>query len=99
MKFSKLFSEINGFSKFSENLLINRLEKIVLKNNCKLKNKNLNLFPTRFKIFLNMYFSQCLPINNSIFDLFKINVIRLYLIKSFRGKAQALGKPSNGQRS
>ena len=31
--------------------------------------------------------------------MIKYNLIRLYLIKSFRGRCQALGKPSRGQRT
>jgi ribosomal protein S13 len=48
---------------------------------------------------INMYLSQLFSINNSIDELIKYNVIRLYLIKSFRGKAQSMGKPSHGQRT
>ena len=32
-------------------------------------------------------------------ELNKLNVVRLFLIKSFKGKAQAVGKPSRGQRT
>jgi ribosomal protein S13 len=36
---------------------------------------------------------------NQITDLKKLNIIRLYLIKSYRGKAHAIGKPVKGQRT
>jgi ribosomal protein S13 len=50
------------------------------------------------KIF-NMYLSQLTSINNNIFELLKYNLIRLYLIKTFRGRCHALGKPVRGQRT
>ena len=52
-----------------------------------------------FREILNMYFSQAISINHSIFELMTINLIRLYLTRTFRGRAQALGKPSRGQRT
>lgn len=38
-------------------------------------------------------------INFQVTELNRLNVIRLFLIKTFRGKAQAFGKPSRGQRT
>ena len=38
-------------------------------------------------------------VNNRLDDLYKLNIIRLYLIKSYRGRAHALGKPVRGQRT
>jgi ribosomal protein S13 len=52
-----------------------------------------------YKKILNMYFSQINSINFSILEMERYNVIRLYLTKTFRGRAQALGKPSRGQRT
>ena len=48
---------------------------------------------------INMYLSQLTSINNTIFELIKYNLIRLYLIKTFRGRSHALGKPVHGQRT
>lgn len=48
---------------------------------------------------INMYLSQLTSINNSIFEIIKYNLIRLYLIKTFRGRCHALGKPCRGQRT
>ena len=48
---------------------------------------------------INRIFSQMSSINYQINELTQLNVIRLFLIKSFRGKAQAFGKPSRGQRT
>jgi len=48
---------------------------------------------------LNRIFSQMASINYQVYDLNRLNIVRLYLIKSYRGKAQAYGKPSRGQRT
>ena len=48
---------------------------------------------------LNIIFSQVNTVNNTLFDIQKLNIIRLYLIKSYRGRAHALGKPVRGQRT
>lgn len=48
---------------------------------------------------LNRIFSQMASINYQVHDLNRLNIVRLYLIKSYRGKAQAYGKPSRGQRT
>ena len=59
----------------------------------------LNSLPLNQRKILNMYFSQLISINNNIFELIKYNIIRLYLIKTFRGRCHALGKPVKGQRT
>ena len=46
-----------------------------------------------------MYLSQLISINNNIFELIKYNLVRLYLIKTFKGRCHALGKPAHGQRT
>lgn len=48
---------------------------------------------------LNIYFSQLTSVNNQVKELTRFSSIRLYLLKTTRGKAQALGKPSRGQRT
>ena len=48
---------------------------------------------------INMYFSRLISINNHINELIKYNIIRLYLIKTFKGRCHALGKPARGQRT
>ena len=49
--------------------------------------------------FLNHYYSQVSSVNNTMFDLKKLNIVRLYLVKSYRGRCHALGKPVHGQRT
>ena len=48
---------------------------------------------------LNIIFSQINSVNNQIPELKKLNTLRLYLIKSYRGRCHAIGKPVNGQRT
>lgn len=52
-----------------------------------------------YKKIYNMFFAQNISVNNEVFELVRYNLIRLFLIKSFRGKCSALGKPSRGQRT
>lgn len=53
----------------------------------------------RFLRVFNMFLAQLTSVNGDYFALLKSNLIRLYLIRSFRGRAQAIGKPSRGQRT
>ena len=48
---------------------------------------------------LNIIFSQWSSINHSVAELKHFNSLKLFLFKTTRGKAQALGKPSRGQRT
>jgi hypothetical protein len=48
---------------------------------------------------INILLSQISSVNNQVSEIERFNLIRVYLIKSYRGKAQALGKPSRGQRT
>ena len=48
---------------------------------------------------INILFSQLHTVNNQINELHKLAVIRLYLVKSYRGRCHALGKPVRGQRT
>ena len=90
------FSDKPGLSSFSKKLFIKRFE---LNHFVKKKNKTfLSINLDRRKI-INMYLSQIVSINNNINELIKYSLIRLYLIKTFRGRCQALGKPSRGQRT
>ena len=48
---------------------------------------------------LNIIFSQINSVNNQLSELKRLNTLRLYLIKSYRGRCHALGKPVRGQRT
>lgn len=48
---------------------------------------------------LNIILSQINSVNNQVPELKRLNIIRLYLIKSYKGRSHALGKPVRGQRT
>ena len=48
---------------------------------------------------INIIYSQVNSVNNQSDELHRVNLIRLYLIKSYRGRCHALGKPVRGQRT
>jgi ribosomal protein S13 len=96
LNIDQLFSQLNGLNNFSKFLFIKRFEFGHYKYK---KDKNLKNLSTQQKKVINMYLSQITSVNNSIHELLKYNSIRIYLTKTFRGRAQALGKPSKGQRT
>lgn len=57
-----------------------------------------NLPPYMFQA-LNIIFSQVISINYLLTDLVRVDTLKLYLLKTTRGKAHALGQPSRGQRT
>ncbi len=90
------FINNHGLSIKSKKKFVQRFE---LNYFIKEKDKSLlNLTLDQRKI-INMYLSQIISINSSIFDLIKYNLIRKYLIKTFQGRCHALGKPARGQRT
>nr|YP_010049545.1 ribosomal protein S13 [Strombidium cf. sulcatum]QPL15950.1 ribosomal protein S13 [Strombidium cf. sulcatum] len=52
-----------------------------------------------FLMPMNLIFSQINSVNNSQKDILTLKLLKLYLIKSYRGKSHFLGKPVNGQRT
>ena len=48
---------------------------------------------------INTLLSQINSVNNKLPDVHRLKIIRLYLIKTYRGRCHALGKPVNGQRT
>jgi len=48
---------------------------------------------------LNIFLSQIHTVNNKYTDLLRLNIMRLYLIRSYRGRCHAIGKPVRGQRT
>jgi hypothetical protein len=51
------------------------------------------------RFVINRILSRAACMNNPIKELYFFNLVRLFLIKSMRGRSQALGKPSHGQRT
>lgn len=91
-----LFEESPGMANKAKIKFIKRFElRYYLIN----KDKSLNSLPLDDRKIMNMYLSQIISINNDIFEMAKFNAVRLYLIKTFRGRCHALGKPCRGQRT
>lgn len=97
--FSEFFDDKPGMANKSILIFIKRFE---LQYFSLPKNKN-QTFLSKLSLderkIINMYLSQIISINSNIYDLIKFNLTRLYLIKTFRGRCHALGKPSRGQRT
>jgi ribosomal protein S13 len=92
----QLLAEFKGLKNNSIFLFLKRFELGYYKYKL---NKNLLNFQLDQRKIINMYLSQMTSVNHEIGTMIKYNLIRLYLIKTFRGKAMALGKPSKGQRT
>ena len=58
-----------------------------------------NFYKKQITTPLNIILSQIHSVNNFFWDLKKLNIIRYYLIKTYRGKCHFLGKPVRGQRT
>jgi ribosomal protein S13 len=90
------FDETPGLATRSKNKFIARFE-------CQNFTYDNELLFTKFSIeqrkIFNMYFSELTNINNNVFEIIKYTMIRIYLIKTFRGRCYALGKPARGQRT
>jgi hypothetical protein len=48
---------------------------------------------------LNVFLSQIHTVNSQYTDLLRLIIMRLYLIKSYKGRCHAIGKPVRGQRT
>jgi hypothetical protein len=94
--FNDMFSEPGGFAWPTKRLLADRFE---LLNLLQCPNRPVVKLRPFFVANLNILFSQITSVNHTVLDFTKSNLIRLYLIKTTRGRAHALGKPSRGQRT
>lgn len=99
--FKELFENTPGLGPKTQQLFIKRFELSFFNT----KHKTVDLVDyqkTNFKPLdrpINILFSQLHTVNSRINELHKLSVIRLYLIKSYRGRCHALGKPVRGQRT
>jgi ribosomal protein S13 len=48
---------------------------------------------------LNLILAQIGSVNKPVVEITRLNLIRLYLIKTYRGRGHSLGKPIRGQRT
>lgn len=91
---------IAGFKQHFLKSLIKRFELIFFLKNKKTQLIDYQKMSGRVIITpLNIIFSQINSVNNRFEELKRLNIIRLYLIKSYRGRSHALGKPVRGQRT
>ena len=91
-----LFRQTNLLSTSTYQLIVSRFEITNFVVNRKITLQNLNSVSLEA---LNVFFSQFSSVNGKLRDLQKLILIRLYLIKTTRGRSHALGKPSRGQRT
>lgn len=94
--FNSMFSLTGGFAWPMKNALIRRFELYKL---LRVTSTPITQVSPTFAASINSMFSQLTSVNNSVFELTRYNLLRLYLIKTTRGRAHALGKPSRGQRT
>ena len=91
-----LFYLSGGFNWSTQIQLVKRFEFYKLLKNFDVPISDVH--PT-FTTSLNLMFADMTSINDTVFDLTRYSLLRLYLIKTTRGRSHALGKPSRGQRT
>ena len=91
-----LFSQTNLLNISTHQLIVSRFE---ITNFVTNRKTSLHGFDSLNLEALNIFFSQFSSVNGKLRDLQKLIFIRLYLIKTVRGRSHALGKPSRGQRT
>merc|ERR1711976_135552 len=96
----EVFLNTPGLSASSRKRVLNRLEIPNTLNSFKVSVTDLSkINNTTLTTPLNIIFSQINSVNNQVPDLKKLNTLRLFLTKSYRGRCHALGKPVKGQRT
>lgn len=96
--FFEFFYEKKGMGPLTQNMFSKRFELqyfFLFRN----YNKQLHTFSVAKRKSFNVFLSKLISINHSIFEVQKYNLIRLFLIRSYRGRCHAIGKPSRGQRT
>ena len=94
--FNHMFYPMGGFSWATKRTLINRFEMHTFKRR---PNQPIDTFGSYIPMSLNILFSQITSVNSMTIDLTRLNLYRLYLTRTTRGRSHALGKPSRGQRT
>ena len=91
-----LIHNLAGLGPHFITLLIKRFELNTIKRD---STTDLLFYSPELLRAMNVLFSQISSVNNTLPEVERFDLIRLYLTKSYRGKAQAIGKPSHGQRT
>ena len=94
--FRTFCSEVGGLGSITKTKLLRRFELNALYYN---HSGSFQDIDKEVKKAINILLSQITSVNSQISEIHYFNLIRLYLIKSHRGKSQALGQPSRGQRT
>lgn len=96
----EIFLNTPGLGESTKKLLLSRFE---VNHSVKAVSVDIHDFEEARKLevtgTLNVLFSQINSVNNLSHELNRLNIIRLYLIKSYKGKCHAIGKPVRGQRT
>lgn len=93
---SLLTTQLYGLGNAFKSYLLKRFEfiKLVFQLTKILTHYDLNLLKV-----INIILSKMTSINYPITELHTLTILRLYLIKTYQGKAHMLGKPVRGQRT
>lgn len=91
-----MFNNVGGIQTSFKNILVKRFEMYQTLLNSKTL---LPFYGKETLRSLNLILAQIGSINKRTIDLTRLNLIRLYLIKTFRGRGHSLGKPIRGQRT
>jgi len=89
-------TEVGGLGVITKNHLLKRFELHLLYHN---PLTSFDVVDRDTRKLINILLSQITSVNHQVSEIQYYNLIRLYLIKCRRGKAQALGHPSRGQRT
>jgi len=94
--FKSFFGDIGGFSRPLRSLMVKRFEFTTYRER---NEYSFSTTPETLKRALNVFFSQFSSVNDNVRELHKSHLLKLFLIKTSRGRCHALGKPSRGQRT
>lgn len=91
-----LIKNCDGIGRAFKDSFINRFEMLQVRRK---RTTSIAAYPQSVQSALNKILAKISSVNYPISDVIRYNIIRLYLIRSYRGRSQALGKPSRGQRT
>ena len=99
--FEELFKQTPGLGGRVKLKFIDRFELTFFNNSGRhdILESYQNLKKTPLVKPINVIYSQINSVNNQRSELYRLTIIRLYLIKSYKGRCHALGKPVRGQRT
>merc|ERR1711990_498485 len=90
------FRHVGGFRRTLKAALFQRFEFLTLTPH---STRSLRETPRDLLRGVNILLSQLSTVNNQVTEIVRLTLIRLYLIRSRRGRFQAVGKPTRGQRT